>query len=38
VLAAHAPQVRIDAVLADPSSVDDPVGLAEVAAALGRGW
>jgi uncharacterized cofD-like protein len=35
VLAAHAPDLRIDAVLADPSSVEDPVALAKVAAGLG---
>jgi uncharacterized cofD-like protein len=35
VLAAHAPQLRVDAVLADPSSVEDPDTLAEVARSLG---
>jgi uncharacterized cofD-like protein len=35
VLAAHAPDLRIDAVLADPSSVEDPVTLAQVAEGLG---
>jgi uncharacterized cofD-like protein len=35
VLAAHAPQLRIDAVLADPRGVEDPAALAEVAASLG---
>jgi len=35
VLAAHAPDLRIDAVLADPASVDDPADLADVAQALG---
>jgi uncharacterized cofD-like protein len=35
VLAAHAPDLRVDAVLADPSSVDDPEALADVAATLG---
>lgn len=35
VLAAHAPQLRIDAVLADPRAVDDPEALAEVAGSLG---
>jgi uncharacterized cofD-like protein len=35
VLAAHAPHLRIDAVLADPSSVEDPVSLAQVAEGLG---
>jgi uncharacterized cofD-like protein len=35
VLAAHAPDLRIDAVLADPSSVEDPVLLADVAGSLG---
>jgi len=35
VLARHAPDVRIDAVLADPSSVDDPVALAEMARRMG---
>jgi uncharacterized cofD-like protein len=35
VLAAHAPDLRVDAVLADPSSVDDPGALADVAGALG---
>ncbi len=35
VLAAHAPDLRIDAVLADPGSVEDPAVLAEVADALG---
>ena len=35
VLAAHAPDLRIDAVLADPSSVEDPASLADVAASLG---
>ncbi|MFI7588985.1 uridine diphosphate-N-acetylglucosamine-binding protein YvcK [Spongisporangium articulatum] len=37
VLAAHAPQLRIDAVLADPSSVDDGRALARVANDLGAG-
>ena len=35
VLAAHAPKLRLDAVLADPASVDDESALAEVAARLG---
>jgi uncharacterized cofD-like protein len=35
VLAAHAPDLRIDAVLADPSSVDDINSLADVAATMG---
>jgi uncharacterized cofD-like protein len=35
VLAAHAPDLRVDAVLADPSSVEDPVTLAKVARHLG---
>lgn len=35
VLAAHAPRLRIDAVLADPASVVDPAPLAGVAEALG---
>jgi uncharacterized cofD-like protein len=35
VLAAHTPELRIDAVLADPSSVDNPSSLADVAAMLG---
>ena len=35
VLAVHAPELRIDAVLADPTSVEDPVALADVAKALG---
>jgi uncharacterized cofD-like protein len=35
VLAAHAPDLRIDAVLADPSAVEDPAALAEVATLLG---
>lgn len=35
VLAAHAPDLRIDAVLADPSAVDDPQALAEMADTLG---
>lgn len=35
VLAAHAPRLRIDAVLADPSSVDDEALLATVADQLG---
>jgi uncharacterized cofD-like protein len=35
VLAAHAPDLRIDAVLADPSAVDDPASLADVAILLG---
>ncbi len=35
VLAAHAPDLRIDAVLADPASVEDPADLADVAQALG---
>jgi uncharacterized cofD-like protein len=35
VLAAHAPDLRVDAVLADPSSVDDEQKLADTAAAMG---
>jgi len=35
VLAAHAPGLRVDAVLADPSSVEDPQALAEMSAAIG---
>jgi uncharacterized cofD-like protein len=35
VLAAHAPDLRIDAVLVDPSVVDDPEALVEVAASMG---
>jgi uncharacterized cofD-like protein len=35
VLAAHAPELRIDAVLADPSAVDDQVRLADAAAVVG---
>jgi uncharacterized cofD-like protein len=35
VLAAHAPALRIDTVLVDPSSVDEPELLAAVAASLG---
>jgi uncharacterized cofD-like protein len=35
VLAAHAPDLRVDAVLADPSSVEDAVGLADVVTSLG---
>jgi uncharacterized cofD-like protein len=35
VLAAHAPELQVDAVLADPSSVEDAAGLADVAGALG---
>jgi uncharacterized cofD-like protein len=35
VLAAHAPDLRIDAVLADPSAVVDPAALSAVADALG---
>jgi uncharacterized cofD-like protein len=35
VLAAHAPDLRIDAVLVDPSAVDDATRLSEVAAAMG---
>ena len=35
VLAVHAPDLRIDAVLADPRAVDDPDALARVAADLG---
>jgi uncharacterized cofD-like protein len=35
VLAAHAPDLRIDAVLADPGEVDDPRTLASVSADLG---
>jgi uncharacterized cofD-like protein len=35
VLAEHAPELRIDAVLADPSAVEDPQALAEVSASLG---
>jgi uncharacterized cofD-like protein len=35
VLAAHAPDLRVDAVLADPSAVDDPGALCDVAGVLG---
>jgi uncharacterized cofD-like protein len=35
VLAAHAPHLGVDAVLADPSTVDDPAGLAAVVESLG---
>ena len=35
VLAAHAPDLRVDAVLADPSSVENPSSLANVAGLLG---
>ena len=35
VLGAHAPDLRVDAVLADPSSVDDAQKLADMAAAMG---
>ncbi len=35
VLAAHAPELRVDAVLADPSAVEDEASLAETAKALG---
>jgi uncharacterized cofD-like protein len=35
VLAAHAPHLQVDAVLADPSSVEDPAGLADVVASMG---
>jgi uncharacterized cofD-like protein len=35
VLAAHAPDLRIDAVLVDPSAVVDPLQLVEVAASMG---
>jgi uncharacterized cofD-like protein len=35
VLAAHAPDLRVDAVLADPSAVEDPAMLTDVAASLG---
>jgi len=35
VLAAHAPDLSIDAVLADPSAVEDPGALADVASLLG---
>jgi uncharacterized cofD-like protein len=35
VLALHAPELRVDAVLADPSAVDDEARLAEAAAAVG---
>jgi uncharacterized cofD-like protein len=35
VLAAHAPELRIDAVLADPSAVEDPGTLSQVAQTLG---
>jgi uncharacterized cofD-like protein len=35
VLAVHAPELRIDAVLADPSAVDDEARLADAAAAVG---
>ena len=35
VLAAHAPGLRIDAVIADPSAVEDEPGLAKLAESLG---
>ena len=35
VLAAHAPDLRIDAVIADPHAVDDPAPLAHLCAVLG---
>jgi uncharacterized cofD-like protein len=35
VLAAHAPNLRVDAVLADPSSVEDEQKLADTASAMG---
>jgi uncharacterized cofD-like protein len=35
VLAAHAPELRLDAVLADPMSVEDPDLLSDVAASMG---
>jgi uncharacterized cofD-like protein len=35
VLVAHAPKLRVDAVLADPSAVDDQARLAEAAGAVG---
>jgi uncharacterized cofD-like protein len=35
VLAAHAPDLRVDAVLADPSSVEDAASLADVVESLG---
>jgi len=35
VLAAHAPDLRVDAVLADPTSVDDEQRLADTASAMG---
>jgi uncharacterized cofD-like protein len=35
VLALHAPELRLDAVIADPSAVDDEARLAEAAAAVG---
>jgi 2-phospho-L-lactate transferase/gluconeogenesis factor (CofD/UPF0052 family) len=35
VLAAHAPDLHVDAVLADPSAVDDAEALADVARMLG---
>ncbi|MEJ2578082.1 MAG: uridine diphosphate-N-acetylglucosamine-binding protein YvcK [Kineosporiaceae bacterium] len=35
VLAAHAPDLRVDAVIADPRAVEDPGALASAAAALG---
>jgi uncharacterized cofD-like protein len=35
VLAGHCPGLRLDAVIADPSSVDDETALAELAEALG---
>ena len=34
-LAAHAPDLRIDAVLADPDEVEDPASLEQVSADLG---
>jgi uncharacterized cofD-like protein len=37
VLAAHAPDLRLHAVLADPSSVEDAQTLSEVAASMGAG-
>jgi uncharacterized cofD-like protein len=37
VLAEHAPKLRVDAVLVDPTAVDDEVRLAEAAAAVGAG-
>jgi uncharacterized cofD-like protein len=35
VLAAHAPDLRFDAVVADPCAVEDPVALADVASSFG---